>query len=48
MMASEKYLTDNQKLTKKQLLHKAQELGLDLLIVEKFKTIKLFKNLYKK
>lgn len=41
MMASEKYLTDNQKLTKKQLLHKAQELGLDLHIVEKFKTIKL-------
>lgn len=41
MMASEKYLTDNQKLTKKQLLQKAQELGLDLHIVERFKTIKL-------
>lgn len=41
MMASEKYLTDNQKLTRRQLLQKAHELGLDLHIVEKFKTIKI-------
>lgn len=41
MMASEKYLTEDQKLTKKQLLQEASELGLDMNIVNKFKTIKI-------
>lgn len=41
MMASKKYLTEDQKLTKKQLLQEASELGLDMNIVNKFKTIKI-------
>lgn len=40
-MCTDKYLTDEQKLTKKQLLEKAKSLGLDLNIAKKFKTIKL-------
>ena len=41
LTASEKYLNPNQKLNKNQLLEKANSLGLDMSIIEKFKTVKL-------
>lgn len=40
-MCGDKYLTEEQKLSKQQLLEKAKFIGLDLNIAKKFKTIKL-------
>mgnify|MGYP005758137789 FL=1 len=41
MMSSEKYLTEEQKLNKQQLIKRAKDLELDMNVIKKFKTIKL-------